>query len=357
MAQKIIDGHMHIPQWICRDGALAFDVIDAYCETAGIAYVDNMCCSNNRNLWDGYEMDQSILGAIAKLENSRVFTHGCLYIPQDVSLTGQYRFTDQLEELMELGLDGIKICDFKPDAYKILSVEARLDEYEAFLDACEKYGVHMCWHIADPEYFWDESQVSESIKKLGWFYGDGSYPSYEKLISWAIGAIERHPKLHVQLAHAFFKSFAPDEMEALLASHPHVTIDLAPGGEMFEGYRANYDAWYRIFRVYSDRFLFATDTSPAYLDGGMRDLARKVRRFLETDDVYAYSDKITAHGIKLEQAHLDNILYKNHDREVGLAPKPVSRAALKRYIERYLPLMPDSRNRQMTEEYYRKHLL
>ena len=75
-------------------------------------------------------MDQSILGSIAKLENSHVFTHGCLYIPQDVNLTKQYDFVNQLEEMMELGLDGIKICDFKPDAYKILNVEHRLDEYE-----------------------------------------------------------------------------------------------------------------------------------------------------------------------------------------------------------------------------------
>ena len=59
----------------------------------------------------------------------------------------------------------------------------------------------------------------------------------------------------------------------------------------------------------------------------------------------------------LEQGHLENILHKNHENAVGCTPRPIHRPALKKYIERYLPLMPDSRNRQMTESYYRKQLL
>ena len=73
METKIIDGHMHILQWERSDGKSTFDVIEEYRSQNGIAYVDNMCCSNNGDLWDGYEADQSILGAVAKLENPHVF--------------------------------------------------------------------------------------------------------------------------------------------------------------------------------------------------------------------------------------------------------------------------------------------
>lgn len=357
MKFKTVDSHMHIPQWRRSDGTSAFQAIDEYCQCSGTAYVDNMCCSNNANLWNGYEMDQSILGSIAKLENPHVFTHGCLYIPQDTNLTKQYNFISQLEELMELGLDGIKICDFKPDAYKILNVERRLDEYEKFITQCEKYHVHMCWHVADPDFFWDESKVSNAIKKAGWFYGDSSYPSYNKLMEYAIDMINRHPNLHVMLAHAFFKSNEPDEIENLLEEHPNVMIDLAPGGEMFDGFRIYYDKWYRIFRKFSDRFMFATDASTSHSKEEMMSLSQRVLRFLQTEEEFAFSYANTAHGIGLEKEHLENILYRNHEREVGIQPKQINKAALKKYINRYLPLMPDSQNKRMTEEYYRKHLL
>jgi len=353
---KIIDGHMHILQWERSDGKSTFDVIEEYRENNHIAYVDNMCCSNNGDLWDGYEMDQSMLGAIAKIENPHVFTHGCLYIPQDPSQYQKYNFKDQLDELMELGLDGIKICDFKPDAYKVLHVESRLAEYDEYLGYCEKYGVHLCWHVADPETFWDETKVSDWAKKAGWFYGDGSYPSFEKLIGLAYELIKKHPKLHVMLAHAFFKSNEPEEVERLLAAHPNVTIDLALGREMFDGFSSHYDAWYRIFRNHSDRFVYATDAATTQPAEKMAHRAESVLKFLETDEKFLFAGTNSVHGIQLEREHLENILHKNHERDVGVTPREINKAALKKYMERYLPLMPDSRSKHMAELYYQKNL-
>jgi len=346
---------MHIPQWIRNDGKSAFDVIETYRQNNDIAYVDNMCSSNNANLWNGYEMDQSILGAIAKLENPNVFAHGCLYIPQDPAQFKKYDFKSQLEELMELGMDGIKICDFKPDAYKILNVANHLDDYDAYIGYCEKYNVHMCWHVADPDFFWDASRVTDRIRELGWFYGDGTYPSYEELIGFAYQMIEKHPNLRVLLAHAFFKSNEPDEVENLLSNHPNVCIDLALGKEMFDGFRTHYDKWYAIFRKYSDRFIYATDASTTQSDDSMSNRAKSVLRFLQTDDTFSYANVHTAHGIKLEPSHLENILYKNHEKAVGTIPREINKTALKKYIDRYLPLMPDSRNKQLTEAYCRKN--
>lgn len=358
MLSNIIDGHMHITQWLREDGRCSFDVIEDYRRDNGIAYVDNMCCSNNADLWDGYEMDQSMLGAIAKLEDPHVFAHGCLYIPSDAAQTKAYDFVSQLEELMELGMDGVKICDFKPDAYKTLKVESRLDEYEKYISYCEKYKIHMCWHVADPPYFWDETKVSEEIKRLNWFYGNGTYPTYEKLISYAYELLDSHPDLHVMLAHAFFKSDAPDEVERLLKKYPHVMIDLAPGGEMFDGFRTAYDQWHRIFREYSDRFVYATDACTCQSRESMSWLAQDVLRFLQTEETFPfYCTQHVAHGIGLEKEPLENILYKNHERAVGKAPRAIHRAALKKYIDRYLPLMPETQNKRKIEEYRRKYLL
>ena len=354
---KIVDAHMHITQWFGKEGQTMFESITRYQEANGIAAVDNMCCSNNGNLWSGYEMDQSIIGAIAKLENPTVFTHGCMYIPEDRSRLSDYRFKDQLEELMELGLDGVKICDFKPDAYKLLGVAERMEEYEEYIALCEKYGVHMCWHVADPPENWDPEKASDYAKQVGWFYGDGCHPSYDDFIRMTYRLLDAHPNLNVMLAHMFFKSFAPNEIEALLQKYPCVTIDLAPGWEMMDGFCTYYHKWYRIFREYSDRFLYATDATMHV--GGTRvdTLAQSVRRFLETDDVFESPGNHKTHGIALEQEHLERILYLNHGRTVGETPKEVNKRALKKHIDRYLPLMRDSRNKQMIEAYYRKCLI
>ena len=356
MDTKIIDAHMHISQWQRNDGKFVFDVINEHLSKNNVSYVDNMCCTNNANLWSGYEMDQSILGAISKLENDKVFTHGCLFIPQDETELKKYNFIDQLDELMELGLDGIKICDFKPDAYNILNVDKHLSMYYDFISYCEKYGVHMCWHVADPDFFWDKNRIPKCYKDLGWCYDDNIYPSYDKLISLAYDLINKHPNLHVMLAHAFFKSNKPAEIDTLLTNNPNVTIDLAPGSEMFDGFKNKHDDWCKIFRKHSDRFLFATDATGTNLER-LTWLTENVLRFLQTDDSFDFNALYSTKGIKLEKEYLDNILYKNHEREVGLKPKKVNKSALKKYINRYLPLMPDSNNKRLTEEYYHKNLI
>ena len=357
MERKIIDAHMHLAQWEGKDGRSVFENLRKYREQNGISALDNMCSTNNGDLWEGFEGDQSILGAIAKLEDPSVFVHGCLYLPKGYTELGGSDFKDQLDELMELGVDGIKICDFKPDAYKLLRVEEHLEEYDDFIGYCEKNKVHMCWHVADPKDFWDPRNASEISKTKGWFYGDGTYPTYEELMDMTYSLLDAHRDLDILLAHMFFKSFEPDEVVALLEKYPGVCIDMAPGWEMFSGFKEYHEKWSEIFRKYSERFLFATDrTVSSDLDYLNRSV-RNVLRFLETDDEFEVNYGYFTRGIKLEDKYLDNILYKNHERTVGKEPKKINRAALKKYIEKYLPLLPDSRNKQLTEEYYRKNLI
>jgi predicted TIM-barrel fold metal-dependent hydrolase len=357
MKRKIIDGHMHLAQWESADGKTIFNNIREYQESAGLAAIDNMCCSNNGDLWGGFEADQSILGAIAKLENPTVFTHGCLYLPKDHTRFKAFNFKDQLDELMELGLDGIKICDFKPDAYKLFHLDEHLAQYDEFIGYCEKNNVHMCWHVADPETFWDPNQVPEKAKKVGWFYGDGTFPTYEKLIGIAYDFLDAHPGLNVLLAHMFFKSFHPDEVVRLLDKYPGVCLDMAPGWEMFEGFKTHRDKWAEIFRKYSTRIVYATDVMFAGCPEFSKEAAQLVIKFLETDEEFEVRGGHLTKGIKLEENHLDNIFCKNHERTVGKTPREINKIALKKYIERYLPFVHESKNKYLTEDYYRRNLI
>ena len=126
---------------------------------------------------------------------------------------------------------------------------------------------------------------------------------------------------------------------------------------MFDGFRTHYEKWYGIFRKYSDRFIFATDATMSVSSDYLNSLAQYVLRFLTTEDEFAVHGNHSAKGIALEEIHLENILYKSHENTVGKAPEEINKKALKRYIQRYLPLMPETQNKHLTEDYYRKNLL
>ncbi len=358
--KKRIDAHMHISQWFLPNGQTSFEVLEQYQKDNHIEHVANMCCTNNANLWNGYELDQCMIAAVCKFLNPSAYIYGCLVIPDtsaDVKIPDEIRFENQAAHLMEIGFDGIKCCDFKPDAFKLYEVEKRLDDYEKYFAYCEKYNIPMCWHVSDPQTFWDASQVPQWAKQANWFYGHPSYPTYEHLYELTYGFLDRHPKLRVMLAHAFFLSENPKEVITLFEKYPNVTLDLAPGWEMFDGFRKHYDAWYHIFRQYSDRILYATDatmsTGLAYVDS----LAQNVYRFLTTADTFEVPGNYVAHGIQLEDAHLDRILCNNFKRIAGDSPKELHLGALKRYFDTYLPFMPDSQNKQQLANFYRKNLL
>ncbi len=357
---KRIDAHMHVCQWYIKDGRTAFEALRTYQKEAGIDAVDIMCCSNQGNLWSGYEMDQNIIAAITKMEVPSTYIHGCMYIPKflpDGSLPAGFDFEDQLAELKEIGFDGVKFCEFKPDSYKVHQMERREEAFEKYFGWCEAHHFPMCWHIADPDSFWDADRVPEWARNANWAYTDGTYPSYESLCEKTYALLDRHPNLHVMLAHAFFLSEHPDQVRALLRKYPRVTLDLAPGWEMFDGFRLYHDDWYEIFRTWSDRILYATD---ATMDSGTEYcglIADRVYRFLATDETFGTPGNHTARGIRLEEEHLEKILCTNARRIVGAQPRPIDRSALREYIRKYLPIMPETRNKAMIEDYLKRHLL
>ena len=97
-------------------------------------------------------------------------------------------------------------------------------------------------------------------------------------------------------------------------------------------------------------------TLPNHL-GFLTASAELVLKFLETDEEFEVRGNHFTKGIKLESEYLDNILYKNHERIVGIKPREINKAALKKYIDKYLPYVPKSRNTQLATEYYRKNLI
>ena len=212
--------------------------------------------------------------------------------------------------------------------------------------------------MADPDNFWDPKRSPPMAFECNWFYGDGTFPTYESLYEQTYAILDKHPNLHAMFAHAFFLSEHPDQVRELFRKYPRVTIDLSPGWEMFDGFRLYYDEWMDIFRTYSDRILYATDaTVTACSSEYVNHLASCVHRYLTDGASFDVPGNHVAQGIALEAEHAEKILYTNAKRIVGDKPREIDRALLRDYIRRFLPLIPDSRNKVMIEDYWRKNLL
>jgi predicted TIM-barrel fold metal-dependent hydrolase len=196
-------------------------------------------------------------------------------------------FERQLQDLMEIGCDGLKLMLGKPNQRKAIGTPLDAPVFEAMLRLAEQTGFPVLWHVGDPPEFWSENTVPLWAKKRGWWY-DASYPPKRQIDDEIASVFRRHPRLNLILPHFFFLSDRLDDAARLLDDHASYFLDLAPGVEMFHNFTANRDAARQFFIQYADRIIFGTDFGMSC--GWHRDRGMMIRRFLETDEPFEVPD-------------------------------------------------------------------
>lgn len=333
--RKVIDSHWHMYPWYDENGEDFYTIIDRYQKELGLSAL-NIC---SIPCYEDLGAAQNVLPLLYKLHNPTAYAYGGLvYTDKPVNFPQPEGFDmlTQYNELMEMGFDGIKMIETKPFEQKAYKVKINDPYFENFFSAVERDGTHMVWHVADPDTFWDINKIPERFVERGWFYGDGTYMSLEEMYGQVYDVLKRHPKLAVTFAHFFFYSEHPEKLEELFANYPNATIDITPGGEMYGAFRENYDFYNKFFEKYSEKILFGTDASFTEEDlySHYTDIITQVYNFSATDkSVEIYGEKCPA--IKISDTARDNILYKNFERFAGKKPKPVNKAAIKKYVEKY----------------------
>jgi len=331
----VIDSHLHMYDWKDRKtGEHFLHGLEEYKEAMGLrAY-------NIAALPAGVKRDASnnMFLAFYKLFNPGVYAHGGLTYTEfpaaETAAEGKDPLT-QYEELMEIGFDGIKMLEGKPNLNKMVGLTLDGDYYDRFFARCEQDGTHILAHINDPEEFWDESWATEELKAKGWFYGDGTYVMNTEMYAQIDRLLAKHPGLKITFAHFFFRSASPEILEELFAKYPNVAVDLTPGSEMYLGFNRRPAYYKRFFHTYSDRILFGTDGDfPKHMDA-MTWLCDRVFRYVATDDVMDAWGEASLCGIALGRRDVQRIMADNFIRRVGESPKPINKEALKRYIEKY----------------------
>ncbi|MBI4730659.1 MAG: hypothetical protein HY781_00740, partial [Chloroflexi bacterium] len=89
-------------------------------------------------------------------------------------------FATYVDQLIQMGCDGIKMIEGKPDMRKNLPIPPfDSPAYEPYWAALEQGNVPLVFHVNDPQEFWDPLQVPDWAREQGWYYGDGTFINNE----------------------------------------------------------------------------------------------------------------------------------------------------------------------------------
>ncbi|MEM2051183.1 MAG: amidohydrolase family protein [Thermoproteota archaeon] len=297
----VIDCHMHVTS-IQEIGNVLEIVSDAGFHRASLlSIVDDKRVNYNPDVLLLKALHPEMFYAFGSIDYSFVFTGNQ---PQPLH--------SQVDRLLNIGFDGIKMVEGKPTYRKILKI--RFDEpfYEDYFARLEETGLPLLFHVADPEEFWDPEKVPVWAKAQGWFY-DQTYPSKEQFYKEVDTVLEKHPCLKVVFAHFYFLSADIEAASSFLEKHKNACLDLTPGIEMYHNFSMKKEAWREFFVKYEDRILFGTDIFGGERVESALAKVQLVRGFLETDE-----------GLNLPRHTLEKIYCSNFQRIVGLKPRKLS---------------------------------
>ena len=235
-------------------------------------------------------------------------------------------YEKQYEKLMELGCDGIKFIQMKPDRRKTIGKGINHSSYDAAFSMMEADGTPVTIHSGDPQSHWDITKLSEYGIRHGWYYGDGTFPTCEEIYAEDFEMLDKHPNLNVTFAHFFFLSEQPKRVCELFEKYPNLKFDLTPGGEMFLGFSKDIDYWHDFFEEHSDRILFGTDCNDIKHPDSNEGLTSSVREVLYHDrSVYNMPiyGGYTVKGLDLSEKAFENICYSSYIGFAGDSLKPI----------------------------------
>ncbi|MBQ9120733.1 MAG: amidohydrolase family protein [Clostridia bacterium] len=346
--EKVIDSHLHIEAFENAESDF-INCFEHYREANGLASF-NICVvpTKQRNVCN------NMMAAFYKLAHPNTYAHGGLdhiYWPITTDMPKGMDHVTQYRELMEMGFDGIKMLEAKPSHHKRNGLDLSTPALEAVFAEIEKDGTHLILHSNDPIDFWDESKASEEQKAKGWFYGDGTYATHEEIYRQTEEILARHPNLKVTLAHFYFCGEHPETLIPLFEKYPLLCVDITQGGEMYLAFEKRPEYFRAFFEKYSDRILLGTDSTFPWGDVVYDWLIDRTYRFVATaDKMKAFCDAPLT-GIDLPREARENILWRNFERRAGETPRPIDKAALKRYIEKYKCLLSDEEWKHIEPHY------
>ena len=316
-AFHILDGHVHA----FGQSTQSIRALLAFEKQFGYTPVNFLSCECMG------DATQNALGIYLKLIAPECYAFGGL----------TYRYAcDPLEEmnrLMEIGFDGMKMVENKPTLRKELGVPFNDPRYDGFYAALEERQLPLLSHVGDPTEFWDPALIPAWAAAAGYSYAEGGYVSKEELTGEVLDVLRRFPRMKLIMAHFLFLSDDHDRICRLMEEHPNLCLDIVSGSEMYFQFSRDPEKWREFFLKYQDRIIYGTDNSnlddPRDMENA-RITCRYQEYFLTGDgEIDAWDQKVR--GIHLPQEAARKILRDNFVRLAGRS-RPLDHQAAARYL-------------------------
>jgi predicted TIM-barrel fold metal-dependent hydrolase len=238
---------------------------------------------------------------------------------------------DQVDTLIKIGFDGIKMVEGKPSFKKDLKIPSFDSElFKDYFEYIESLQYPILWHFGDPKTCWDPNKISNHHKAHGWTYWDKKiYPTIESLYTEIEHVLERWPKLKIIFAHFFFMSDDLERASKLFDNYKNINFDLTPNQLMYSDFAANHDESRTFFMKYRDRILFGTDSRDNFGQPLQNNIISLIRTFLETD-----SSTDWGIGLKLPKHVCEKMYAENFERIVGKTSREINICAAVEECER-----------------------
>jgi len=240
---------------------------------------------------------------------------------------------EQVDILMNLGCDGIKMIEGKPTSRKRLPIPFDSDYYADYFARAQERDFPILWHVNDPEEFWDPQKIPTWAKEHGWGY-DETFVQKETLYREVEEVLNRHPELKIIFAHFYFLSADLPRAGRFFENHPNTYFDLAPGIEMYYNFAKDPEASRNFFQGHQDRILYGTDIISDRTIEKASSRAEIVKRFLETRDTFTTQPKTDPllgspeegiiRGIALPHEVLAKIFCQSFEGLAGQHPRPLN---------------------------------
>jgi Amidohydrolase len=334
----IIDGHIHYPH-----PDMMRDLINI-CDQLKMDRINIVCTP-----------DQQRLSLVPDALHLKAHFRDRIYVFGGLDISAYFRnpnaigiiFAANVEQLLAVGCDGIKMIEGKPMMRKDLPIPPFDSEvFAPYWQKLEETQTPVVFHVNDPQEFWDSDLAPAWAFERGWFYGDGSFINNEDQYTEIINVLTRHPNLKIIFAHFFFLSAQLSRLASYLDRFPNIYIDLTPGIEMYHNFTKDLDAARDFFLKYQDRIIFGTDIGARTLLVDPEESIRMnesqsrvfvIRNFLESDkEFYLEADngflmgsgKIPFNGIGLPSDVLKKIYAGNFENAVSSKPRPLNPGAI-----------------------------
>lgn len=254
-------------------------------------------------------------------------------------------YLEQAKAIYEMGCDGFKSLDGKPTQRKPLGRPLCAPLYDKMYAYLEEVGLPLKMHVCDPRKYWGAKEtLPPTAIARGWWYGDGSYPSFDEIHAEVRSIMEKFPRLRLCMAHMGYLTDTPDAWVEFLEKYSGTSYDLTPGAAEFLAFTKDPELWRGYLRKYSKRIFFGTDT---YNRIEHEDVLAKsmdvtstrhdqVRRALEGTPGETFevsSIQAIVNPLGLDEQTLNDI-YSRGFREQQGAPRKISAVAVCAEIER-----------------------